>query len=256
MTEFRTDRSFLLERQYQSADNLQARISLHERFSTSSQSFPEWILDHLAAPPSADILEVGCGNGNLWVANGCRIPPGWRLTLTDFSEGMVDEARRRLGDRATFQIADVTELPFGDEAFDAVIANHMLFHVPDRSRALAEIARVLRRRGLLIATTNGRGHMGELWALMREPDNERWFEQFSLENGAAQLRSLFTDVEVHRFGDGLEVTEVEPLLAFVRSLVDREHRLSDVAERAAAAIACDGAFRVTKSVGLFRCRKP
>jgi ubiquinone/menaquinone biosynthesis C-methylase UbiE len=73
------------------------------------------------------VLEVGCGDGNIWRENLDRIPPGWRLTLTDFSPGMVDAARAVLGDRAEYAVADVQELPFSDASFDAVIANHMLF---------------------------------------------------------------------------------------------------------------------------------
>jgi hypothetical protein len=80
-----TDRSFLLERQYRTAQNLNARIELHERFSTNPEPFPRWVFDRLRLPSEADILEVGCGNGNLWAANRGRIPAGWRLTLTDIS---------------------------------------------------------------------------------------------------------------------------------------------------------------------------
>jgi cyclopropane fatty-acyl-phospholipid synthase-like methyltransferase len=80
-----TDPTYLLEQQYATAQNLKTRIALHERFSTSSQPFPRWVFDHLRLPERADILEVGCGNGNLWAANRERIPSGWRLTLTDFS---------------------------------------------------------------------------------------------------------------------------------------------------------------------------
>ena len=139
-----TDRTYLLEQQYATAQNLKTRIALHERFTTSSQPFPRWVFDRLRIPARADVLEVGCGNGNLWAANRDRIPSGWRLTLTDFSQGMVEEAQRRLGDLATYEVADIQELPFASGSFDSVIANHMLYHVPDLERAFGEIERVLR----------------------------------------------------------------------------------------------------------------
>ena len=202
----------------------------------------------------SDVLEVGCGNGNLWYANLDRIPPGLRLTLTDFSEGMIGEARARLGGLATYSVADVQELPFADASFDLVIANHMLFHVPDRERALDEIARALRSGGDVVATTNGRDHLREL----RVPGSEQWSRNFGLENGPAQLARHFVDVEVELFPDSLEVTEIEPLLDFVRSLVTpaTDRGLAQLAAEAEAAIAREGSFHIKKAVGVLRARKP
>jgi ubiquinone/menaquinone biosynthesis C-methylase UbiE len=248
-----TDRTDLLERQYANAQNLITRIALHERFSTSSEPFPRWVFDHLQLPERADILEVGCGNGNLWAANRERIPSGWRLTLTDFSQGMIDEAQRRLGDVAIYVVADVQELPFASGSFDSVIANHMLFHVPNRERAFAEIARVLRSGGIVIATTNGLDHLRELRA-----HSEQWSRSFGFENGGPQLERFFRDVELELFPDSLEVTEIEPLLDFVRSLASpsSDEDLAELAAQAEAEIARRGSFHVTKSTGLFRGRKP
>jgi ubiquinone/menaquinone biosynthesis C-methylase UbiE len=245
-----TDRTELLERQYATAQNLVTRIALHQHFSTSSEPFPSWVFDRLRIPARADVLEVGCGNGNLWAANRDRIPSGWRLTLTDFSPGMLEEAERRLGDLATYEVADIQELPFASDSFDSVIANHMLYHVPDLERAFAEIARVLRSGGIVIATTNGLDHLRELRA-----HSQQWSRSFGLENGAAQIERFFRDVEVELFPDSLEVTEIEPLLDFVRSL-GRHKDLAELAARAAADIARDGSFHVTTATGLFRAHKP
>jgi SAM-dependent methyltransferase len=248
-----TDRAFLLERQYRTAENLATRIALHERFSTSPEPFPRWVFDRLPLESATDVLEVGCGNGNLWHANRDRVPPGLRLTLTDFSEGMIDEARGRLGDVATYRVADVQELPFANASFDLVIANHMLYHVRVPRRALREIARVLRSGGRVVATTNGRDHLREL----RVP-GQRWSRTFGLENGRAQLARFFSDVEVELYRDSLRVTEVEPVIEFVRSLgmpvLDDD--VAKLAAQAESAIARDGAFHVTTATGLIRGRKP
>lgn len=166
---------------------------------------------------------------------------------------MIDEARERLGDLASYGVADVQELPFVSDSFDAVVANHMLFHVPERERALTEISRVLRTGGTAIATTNGRDHLREL-----DARSERWSRSFGLENGRAQLERFFRDIELEHFPDSLEITEVEPLLAYLRSLgkPESDEDLARLAEDAEAAIARGGCLRVTKSVGLFRGRKP
>lgn len=116
-----------LQEQYRTNANLRARIDLHERFSTSAISYPRWVFDGYAFSDEADVLEVGCGDGNIWRENLDRIPDGWRLILSDLSSGMVEAARGAIGDRAEYVVADVQELPFADGSFDGVIANHMLF---------------------------------------------------------------------------------------------------------------------------------
>jgi hypothetical protein len=88
--------------------------------------------------------------------------------------------------------------------------------------------------------------------------SEWWSRSFGLENGRAQLERFFRDVEVECFPDSLEVTEVEPLLRYVRSLATPESDvdLARLAQHAEAAIARHGSLRITKSVGLFRGSKP
>ena len=160
-----SEQEFVRE-QYATEANLRARIELHERFSTSTLSYPRWVFDGYDFAAAADVLEVGCGNGLMWRENLDRLPDGWRLTLTDLSPGMVHTVREALGDRAEYAVADAQELPFDDASFDAVIANHMLFHVPDRPRALAEIARVLCPGGVFRATTIGLDHLRRLRELV------------------------------------------------------------------------------------------
>src|SRR5206468_935801 len=123
------------------------------------------VFAQLALPSTARILEIGCGPGRLWVENAARIPPGWALTLSDFSPGMAQEARRNLqtvAQPARYLVCDAQALPFAAGHFDAVIANHMLYHVPDRARAFAAIRRVLRPGGTFYAATNGPAHLREL----------------------------------------------------------------------------------------------
>jgi SAM-dependent methyltransferase len=98
-----------------------------------------------------------------------------------------------------------------------VIANHMLYHASDRQQTLAEIRRVLGPRGRLYAATNGRARMAELGELLGER-GWRDAEAFGLENGPAQRAAWFATVTVRRYPDALEVTQVEPLLAYARSL--------------------------------------
>ena len=246
-----------VEQQYATDANLNARIALHARFSTNP-TWGRWLFEREAPPAGARILEVGCGPATtLWGANLERIDPTWQITLADFSAGMIDAARRVLGDRAEYLVASAEALPFADESFDVVLANHMLYHVADRPAAFAEIRRVLVPGGLVHAATNGDGHMRELRALTDWWPPETQTREFGLESGPAQLEPFFTDIRVERFDDDLAVTEVEPVLAYLRSSWRYDgHDLA--AERAAVeeAIERDGVFLVHKSQGLISARKP
>jgi len=245
--------------QYATDANLNARIELHRRFSTNP-TWGRWLFEQElgAAGPGARILEIGCGPATtLWGANLDRIDRTWRLTLTDSSPGMIEAAREVLGERADYAVASAEELPFADGSFDIVLSNHMLYHVEDRPRAFAEVRRVLVPGGIFHAATNGDGHMRELGALTPWWPPDTHTRAFGLESGPAQLEPFFADIRVGRFEDDLAVTEVEPVLAYLRSSWRYDgHDLAR--ERAAVeeAIERDGVFLIHKSQGLITCRKP
>jgi SAM-dependent methyltransferase len=248
--------------QYATNANLRARIALHEKYSRTPVHYPRWIFDGYAFGDEAEVLEVGCGDGNIWRENLERLPPGWHLTLTDFSPGMVDAARAAVGDRAEYAVADVQELPFADASFDAVIANHMLFHVEDRPRALAEIARVLRPGGQFRATVIGLDHIREIRELAPPAPDSQWAktrERFTLERVHGELAPFFVDVQIEMVPgpQHLEVTELEDLLDFVRSRGDvGEDELEPLREAATKDIARQGFFRVSRATAQVRARKP
>ncbi len=95
------------------------------------------------------------------------------IALSDFSPGMIEEAQHNLADAGrpfAFERIDAQAIPFADASFDMVIANHMLYHVPDRPQALAEIRRVLRPGGRLYAATGGANHLREIGELVQRFD--------------------------------------------------------------------------------------
>jgi SAM-dependent methyltransferase len=177
---------------------------------------------------------------------------------------MLDEARAGLvevGRSLRFEQVDVQDLPFADDTFDAVIANHMLYHVPDRSQALAEIHRVLKGGGTLYAATNGKPdgptlvdwHVKAGVKVNPSMPTGRGGGRFSLESCGPELEQVFSRVELHRYEDALHISEVEPLVDYVQSGgskldADELHRFRIVV---AAEIAERGFLHIVKAGGLF-----
>ena len=98
------------------------------------------------------ILDAGCGSGPLSAALRDR---GAIVSGFDKSAGMLKLARKRLGPDADLQVADLGRpLPYPDGAFDDVIASLVLHYLEDWTAPLAELRRVLRPGGRLIASVN------------------------------------------------------------------------------------------------------
>jgi ubiquinone/menaquinone biosynthesis C-methylase UbiE len=191
----------------------------------------------------------------MWKVVLDRLDPTVSLTLSDFSPGMIEAARKVVGPRAACVVADAQELPFPDASFDILIANHMLYHVPDRPRAFAEFVRVLAPGGVLHAATNGRRHLRELQALLPDWPFSFHMEIFGLETGPEQLAPFFADIRVERFESRLDVHEVEPVLAYIRSSnTYRGQPLDGARATVEAALAGEGVFRIQTDAGLISAR--
>jgi len=268
----RTNPQYLRNEQYQDASNLNARVQIHQRFSTNPENWFHWVFNHFDFSKAANVLELGCGPGLLWTNNLDRLHPDHHIYLSDFSEGMLSEAYQNIHTanvNFSYIVIDAQAIPLPSASFDIVIANHMLYHVPNRPLAIKEIHRVLRPAGKLVAATNGENHMAEIRALFSRLDplvaarSDYAFgvSDFTLENGNAQLAGSFGIVKKRLFPGNLEVTETEPLLAYLHSMITATNDKSNhpdwkrVRQMINQEISMKGSFHISKSTGLFIAEK-
>lgn len=170
--------------------------------------------DAVAEAAPARILEVGCGRGEL--AERMAQELGAQVVAIDQSERMVELTRARGVDARP---GDVQELPFADGEFDCAVAAWMLYHVPDLDRGLAELARVLRPGGRLVAVTNGARNLPELWGLFGARADR--IHSFSVENAAEALGRHFARIEERPANGRLTFSDWKAVDAYVSASVTR-----------------------------------
>lgn len=229
----------LVREQYATEANLRARQALYEE--REGENPPDVLWRKLSSDWRPHVvLEVGGGEGRL--AARMRDELGATVTFLDQSERMVEIARGRGLDA---HLGDVQDLPFADASFDTVVAAWMLYHVQDIDRALAEIARVLRPGGSLVAVTNSLRHLAELRELVGviQPGFE---EQFHAENGESLLLREFAEVERIDTEVKVIVREREKLVAYQQSLSSASRAIPEHVELPFVVHGRCAIFRATK----------
>ena len=251
--------------QYKNAKNLNDRISLHEKYSANKQGWFNWLFNQIDFSKVNRLLELGCGNGKLWQENKIDLR-NREIFLSDISEGMVEEVRNKLGSDFNCIVADVEKIPFKDEYFDSIIANHVLFYLNDLNLGLKEISRVLKPNGILYCSTYGKNHMKEITEIVQNFDsrinlsNHSLYDIFGLENGEDILSKYFSNIQRMDYQDSLAITESKPLIDYIMSCHGNQNeilgpRLNEFKEYIEELLENNGKIVVTKEAGLFVCRK-
>ena len=262
------DDSRFVDAQYRTSDKLADRIQLY-RFGKAAVPWHRWIFSRIGIRPDMRVLEIGCGNGELWSKNFDDLPVNVEILLTDQSDGMISSAREILGrdTRFRFQVCAVEDLDLPPASFNIILANHMLYHVPDIPTAIAKVFELVAPDGTFIASTNGVAHLSELKSMLLELGEEYRFPQedptFTLENGASFLSEKFPDIDRIDYTNDIDVPVVDPVVRFVRSIFDGtiypsiEPRMDDFLEIVERRLRDGNGFvRITSRTGMFACRRP
>lgn len=257
-----------LVEQYKNSSNLNIRIGLHQKYSQNPVPWFDWIFQQIHLQKGEKVLELGCGTGELWKGHGKEIPEGGKIILSDQSKGMVEDAKKNINDDSgmfSYETFDCNVIPKENHKFDKVIANHVLFYLPDRQKVFREVHRVLKPGGCFICSTYGSQHMQEITQLVKEFDKRiilsanTLYDVFGLENGEKQLRQVFTEVEEIDYQDELLVDQPEPLISYILSCHGNQHeylnhRYLEFKEFVRKKIATEKIMRITKSAGIFICK--
>lgn len=161
MADCATDPATLRD-QYGTAAKLRDRQESHRLYSEDATDFATWVLSHLDLRPGLRLVDVGCGPGMYHPPLG---QAGVRMIAVDPSPAMVRDAQRQAighGLPVHAARAGAEALPLPDGSVDRAMANHVLYHVPDRARALRELRRVLKPGGRVVLATNAADSLGRL----------------------------------------------------------------------------------------------
>ena len=261
-----------MKSQYENANNISARIRLHKDYSTNTQGWFPWIYETGIVPSlekrkggKIEILELGCGDGSLWVENQSRLPENVHITVSDISEGMIRDIRRNLGndERFSYETFDCHKIPAKAKTYDIIIANHLLFYCEDIDQVCKEIKRVLKTNGVFLCSTYGSGHMKEITELVQKFDKriilaaENLYDRFGLNNGEDVLKEYFSRIEPRRYEDAIYINQADPLIEYILSchgnqnqyILDRYHDFRLFVEKQVK-----NEYRITKEAGYFFCK--
>ncbi len=262
LVQMTNDDSKIVE-QYMDSNNLNVRIQLHEKYSTNPQGWFPWLYSQMNFNGVYRLLEIGCGNGQLWEKNTLNLR-NREFFLSDSSEGMVKEVREKYGSQFNCIVVDCEQIPFKDNYFDCIIANHVLFYLNDLNQGLKEIRRVLRPDGVLYCSTYGHNHMKEINEIVKEFDDRivlssnNLYSKFGLENGQEILNQYFNSVQLKPYEDCLVINEAQPLIDYIMSCHGNQNeiigpqmnRFKEYIDQ----ILIKKKIKVSKEAGLFICQ--
>jgi SAM-dependent methyltransferase len=267
-----TGRRMLTRSAYADDRHLRSRMAIY-RYAEAPPR-PGWRISPVAWDGTQVVADVGCGNG----FDLRQLVPGGRCRHAfglDLSSGMLstlEELARSSGRLTLFQ-ADAQRLPLRDDGVDVALAMHMLYHVPDLPAAVAELRRIVKPGGTLLASTNSERGMAEVNDLfgaavsdvLGRPVRGQPGNSFTTETGAAILATGFSDVTLHRHELPLAIPSAEPVVTYLDSIrepvlsylgepLDFDAVLGLVAARVEQVIREQGTFRAVNRSGVFVCR--
>jgi ubiquinone/menaquinone biosynthesis C-methylase UbiE len=235
-----SNKSDVIQRYYETDDNLRIRQETHDKYTVPKNDFPRWVLETVNWNGDETILDLGAGIGTYYSRLLAMVPNATYHAI-DISHKML---KNHPAPSDFLTLSNAMYLPYSDDSFDVVMANHMLYHVSNIDAALKEIRRVLKPNGKVLIATNSIHTMPELQVLMRRAivlltrygatqvrPPALPSDSFALENGTRILAQHFFAVVRHDNPGQLVFTEIEPAITYLESMRElrQDHLPEDVA---------------------------
>lgn len=164
-----SDKTYLTKEQYNNASNYQRRL---EVFKYGNQPpILEWaakVHEHAYDFNHKKILEIGAGTCEFWEHTFKRDIKPSSITITDISQGMLNDCQKRLGNKKNiaYDVADIDHLQkYPSASFDIVIAHFVIYHAQNPEKALKELHRIIKPQGLLALAVVDEASSEGLWKL-------------------------------------------------------------------------------------------
>lgn len=261
---------------YKKAGDLETRVTLLSDGYELDYPDPSEVNNLLGLTGKELILDAGCGIGTTLLPFGPQLKDTPNMVGFDFSLAVLERAQELQSQRnlPPLQLVhgDIQNLPFPNQQFDLVLARHMLYHVPEIPKAAREIARVLKPKGLFMATANSMHSRPELNDIHRKalaffPDAkfiERGSARFGSENGEDVLRASFSSVQTIPWYGHMRYKTTDDAIRYYTSTVYYQYALEDgdqkdqlrtmVAHEIESIIERQGYFDVTSWGAIFLAR--
>ena len=214
---------------FMSQEAVEIRREIDRTYGNPVRNFPMWMLSkHKPWHGDEVVLDVNPSTG-VYYDLLLEHAPNSQYFATDMTFSMLKHTRQHdHAEEMHINLSDMYQLPYPDNTFDIIIADHVLYHLDHLDVALDELHRVLRSDGLLLASTDSQFTMGEfdtltrraLTLLGRPPRSNdiyygRFVESFALENGAVQLARNFQGVARYELPSTLVFNETKPVIDFL-----------------------------------------
>jgi ubiquinone/menaquinone biosynthesis C-methylase UbiE len=237
----RTHDTPLIKQAFLDEEGRRIRQNIDDEYTIPEMNFLDWMLKRQRSWRGDErVLDISSTQDIQGERLNENFSAGSIITV-DLARHLAPKTNQLVSHDKPIPVAKLQQLPFPDDSFDVVIANHILYYVSNADAVIADLHRVLKPEGVLLASTDSQFTMAEFSTLARRAltllghptrTEDSYFgqlvEEFSLENGATKLARHFRAVVRHEIPSTFIFSDPEPIIKYINTNRKmREHRLPE-----------------------------
>lgn len=196
-------------------------------YITRNDSLWQWLAAQYDLSGTKKLLDIGCGDGEVWENLENKLPADTNIFLGDYSEGMLEASGQRIVSKNykchfAYQQMDICHIPFNDHFFDTIFAHLVLYHASSMHQALRELKRVLQPGGVLGIATLSLDACAEIYELIHEIEPRiqphTYSAPFAAEVARSVLPKYFSSVTEKIYQADMVFDSSDPIITFLKSL--------------------------------------